>query len=179
MGAWANVLSSEAATSAFDFVEARRDRRPPSEHHSLADSAIAADRPEMVLVSRRQLRSMNSWMHNLDTLVRGKERCTLQIHRTDAIRLGIASGEPVTIRSAAGEVVAPAELTDAIRPGVVCLPHGWGHRAPGSRLGIARLHPGTNINAISPAAMIDAASGNAVCNGIPVEVIRGASHDSG
>jgi anaerobic selenocysteine-containing dehydrogenase len=132
------------------------------------DAATAAPRPDLVLVSRRQLRSMNSWMHNVETLVRGKDRCTLQLHPTDAARFGIAAGDQVTVTSAGGSVVAPAEITADIRPGVVCLPHGWGHDTPGSRLGVARLRPGTNINELSPAEFTDAASGNAVANGIPV-----------
>ena len=127
---------------------------------------------ELVLVSRRQLRSMNSWMHNVTSLVRGKERCTLQIHSLDAARLGIGADDHVSVSSAGGTLVAPAEVTDDLRPGVVCLPHGWGHDVPGSVLGVARSHPGVNINELSPAAMIDVASGNAVVNGIPVSLIK-------
>ena len=132
------------------------------------EEAMQRPAPDLVLVSRRQIRSLNSWMHNLNTLVKGKERCTLQMHGLDALRLGVENGDVVTVSSEAGTVSAPVEITDEIRPGVVCLPHGWGHDAQGARLGIASLHAGSNINELSPAHMIDSASGNAVVNGIPV-----------
>src|SRR5690606_5237763 len=114
--------------------------------------------------------SLNSWMHNLDTLVSGKPRCTLQIHDDDAARLGITAGQEVRITSEAGSVVAPSEITRKIRPGVVSLPHGWGHQPEDIRLDIAKRHPGGNFNALAPADMIDPASGNAVVNGIPVAI---------
>ena len=79
----------------------------------------------LVLVGRRQLRSNNSWMHNLPALVKGKESCTLHIHPDDAARLGLADGGRALVRSAAGAVEAPVETTDAIMPGVVSIPHGW------------------------------------------------------
>ena len=136
------------------------------------EAALDEPVPALVLVSRRQLRSLNSWMHNLNTLVKGKERCTLQIHGDDARALGLAHGDSCEVTSQGGIVTAPVEVTDDIMPGVVSLPHGWGHDREGARLDIARLHVGTNINELSPAEMIDAASGNAVLNGIPVAVRR-------
>lgn len=132
--------------------------------------AMAEAHDGLVLVSRRHLRSLNSWMHNVDTLVRGKERCTLQLHSQDARRLGIASGDLVEVASASGAVRVAAEVTDDIRPGVVSLPHGWGHGAPGTRTLVAAEHAGVNINLLSPGPLVDAASGNAVLNGIPVDV---------
>ena len=138
-------------------------------------AAMAEPVPDWVLVSRRQLRSLNSWMHNVDTLVRGKERCTLQLHVDDAARLGIAAGDLVEVRSASGVVQAPAEPVADIRPGVVCLPHGWGHGLPGTRLQTAAAHPGVNINLLSPGPLVDEASGNAVLNGIPVQLRRVAA----
>jgi len=155
----------------------------PSGHIELAHPHFLADLPRleaaidvpadgMVLVSRRQLRSLNSWMHNLDTLVKGKPRCTLQIHSDDALRMQIATGDTCEVVSEAGVVTAPAEVTEDIMPGVVSLPHGWGHDREEARLSTARLHAGTNINTLSPAEMIDVASGNAVLNGIAVVVRR-------
>lgn len=145
--------------------------------HFLADlprlkAALDETDAGLVLVSRRHLRSLNSWMHNLDTLVKGKERCTLQIHSQDAVHLDLATGDSCEVTSQGGTVIAPVEVTDDIMPGVVSLPHGWGHGRRGARLDIARLHVGTNINELSPADMIDTASGNAVLNGIPVTVRR-------
>ena len=145
--------------------------------HFLADlprleAAIDAPEQGLVLVSRRQLRSLNSWMHNLETLVKGRPRCTLQIHGEDALRLHVATGDTCEVESRSGVVTAPVEVTDDIMPGVVSLPHGWGHDREEAHLSTARLHAGTNINELSPAEMIDTASGNAVLNGIPVTVRR-------
>jgi anaerobic selenocysteine-containing dehydrogenase len=123
----------------------------------------------MLLIGRRQLRSNNSWMHNLPALVKGKDPCTMWVHPTDAERLGIDDGGRARVRSASGELVAPVEVTDEIMPGVVSIPHGWGHDAPGARLRVAARHAGVNSNLLSPAE-VDPLSGNAVLNGIPVEV---------
>ena len=124
----------------------------------------------MVLIGRRQLRSNNSWMHNLPALVKGKERCTLHIHPDDAARLRLASGDRAQVSSAVGSIEAAVELTDAIMPGVVSIPHGWGHDAPGLRMNVARAHAGVNSNVLSDESRVDALSGNAVLNGIPVEL---------
>jgi anaerobic selenocysteine-containing dehydrogenase len=124
----------------------------------------------MVLVGRRQLRSNNSWMHNLPALVKGKERCTMHVHPEDAARLGLEDGRPALVRSAAGALEAPAEVTDAIMPGVVSIPHGWGHDEPGMRLRVAAEHAGVNSNLLADETAVDPLSGNAVLNGIPVEV---------
>ncbi|MDB5870101.1 MAG: hypothetical protein JWP96_2433 [Polaromonas sp.] len=145
--------------------------------HVLADlprleQAMAAEPPALVLVSRRHLRSLNSWMHNVDTLVRGKDRCTLHIHTQDAQRLGIGALDKVEVKSESGAVQVAVEVTDDIRPGVVSLPHGWGHGAPGTQTQVAARHAGININLLSPGPLVDAASGNAVLNGIPVSIMR-------
>lgn len=136
------------------------------------EAAMAAEPPALVLVSRRHLRSLNSWMHNLDTLVRGKDRCTLHIHTQDAQRLGIDATDTVEVKSESGAVRVAVEVTDDIRPGVVSLPHGWGHGAPGTQTQVSARHAGININLLSPGPLVDAASGNAVLNGIPVSVRR-------
>ena len=122
----------------------------------------------LVLIGRRHLRSNNSWMHNLPLLVRGPQRCTLQMNPDDAARLGLGDGESACVRSAAGEVEAPVEVTADIRPGVVSLPHGWGHSEP--TLSVAHQHAGVNTNFLADEHLIDPLSGNAVLNGIPVEV---------
>jgi anaerobic selenocysteine-containing dehydrogenase len=124
----------------------------------------------IVLIGRRELRSNNSWMHNLNVLVKGKERCTMHVHPDDAARLGLADGASASVRSRVGEVEVPVEVTDAIMPGVVSIPHGWGHDAPGARLSVAATKPGTNSNLLADEDMVEAVSGNAILNGIPVEV---------
>src|SRR5690606_23832445 len=124
----------------------------------------------LVLVGRRDLRSNNSWMHNVEVLVKGKPRCTLHVHPVDAERLGVVDGSEVEVTSRTGKVTIPAEVTDAIRPGVVSIPHGWGHDPPAVRLSGARGHAGVNTNLLADDALVDAVSANAVLNGIPVTV---------
>jgi anaerobic selenocysteine-containing dehydrogenase len=124
----------------------------------------------LLLIGRRDVRSNNSWMHNLAPLVRGRDRCTLQMHPADASRLGVEGAERVEIRSHAGKLTAPLELNEGLMPGVVSLPHGWGHDLEGARLDVARSHAGVNSNRLTDAGPLDPLSGNAVLNGIPVEV---------
>ncbi|TFH22773.1 MAG: molybdopterin dinucleotide-binding protein, partial [Myxococcales bacterium] len=131
---------------------------------------LARDEPELVLVSRRHLRSNNSWMHNVPSLVTGKDRCTLLIHPADAERAGVSDGDRAAIRSEAGAVVAPVEVSDEMMPGVVSLPHGWGHDRPGTKVAVAQEHAGVNNNLLASGTMVDEISGNQVVNGIPVTV---------
>ncbi|GJM38020.1 MAG: dehydrogenase [Acidimicrobiales bacterium] len=130
-----------------------------------------ADDDRLRLVGRRHLRSNNSWMHNVQVLVKGKPRCTLQLHPDNAADLGLADGDAAIVRSRVGEVTAPVEVTDSVMPGVVSLPHGWGHSKPGIRMGVASEHAGVNSNVLTDPEAIDPLSGNAVLNGIPVEVV--------
>ncbi|WP_416531302.1 molybdopterin oxidoreductase family protein [Streptomyces coelicoflavus] len=130
-----------------------------------------AERPAgLVLVGRRHLRSNNSWMHNIPALTGGSNRCTLHLHPEDAARLGVRSGQPVRVKGAGGAVTAPAEVTDTVRPGVVSLPHGWGHDRPGTRQTHAAGDPGVNVNQLLDGGTLDPLSGNAVLNGVPVEL---------
>jgi anaerobic selenocysteine-containing dehydrogenase len=124
----------------------------------------------MVLIGRRQVQSNNSWMHNYERLMRGKDRCTLLIHPDDAARLGIADGGKAAVSSRVGRVEAPVELTDAIMPGVVSLPHGWGHHRPGIRLATAAGRPGVSLNDLTDEQRVDALCGNAAFSGVPVTV---------
>jgi anaerobic selenocysteine-containing dehydrogenase len=131
---------------------------------------LERDDDGLVLISRRHLRSNNSWMHNVSVLVKGKDRCTLLIHPTDAARSGIEDGKLARVSSEAGEIEVPAEVSDEMMPGVVSLPHGWGHSRPGTRLSVAQEHAGVNNNLLAPGSFVDVVSGNAAVNGIPVEV---------
>jgi anaerobic selenocysteine-containing dehydrogenase len=153
----------------------------PSGRIELAPPYVTADLPRLaarlarreeglVLVSRRHVRSNNSWMHNVPELVSGRERCTLLIHPDDASRCGVKDGAPARIASRAGSLVAQAELSDEMLPGVVCLPHGWGHDKPGTRNAVARAHAGVCNNVLAPGDAVDVPSGNAIVNGIPVVV---------
>lgn len=129
-------------------------------------AALTAAAPEVVLIGRRHLRSNNSWMHNVPRLVSGTNRCTLHIHPDDVARLGL--GDHAIVKSAAGAVTVPLEPTEAIMPGVVSLPHGWGHG--GSDQEVARAHAGVSANALTDDSVLDVPSGNAVFNGVPVSV---------
>lgn len=137
--------------------------------------ALDEDAGGMVLIGRRDLRSNNSWMHNLPVLVSGPERCTAWLHQDDATRLGVADGDPVRISSRVGAIEVPATVTDRIRPGVVSVPHGWGHGGDGVALAVARGVAGVNSNALSDDDQLEPLSGTAVLNGIPVEVVAVAA----
>jgi anaerobic selenocysteine-containing dehydrogenase len=129
-------------------------------------------RPEgFLLIGRRHLRSNNSWMHNVPALAGGTNRCTLQIHPDDAARLGVTDIAVVT--GPGGKLEVPVEITEAIRPGVVSLPHGWGHSVPGTRLTVAAAQPGVNVNSLFDDSLIEPLSGTAVLNGVPVDVAAG------
>jgi anaerobic selenocysteine-containing dehydrogenase len=145
--------------------------------HLLSDiprlrTAMQEPQSETLLVSRRHLNSMNSWMHNIEVLVKGPERCTLFIHPRDAQRIGVTNGELVRVTTIEGSAEVAAEVTDGIRPGVVSLPHGWGHDRPGSRTRVASRRPGVNSNRLNPGRLVDEASGNAVVNGVPVRISK-------
>jgi anaerobic selenocysteine-containing dehydrogenase len=124
-----------------------------------------------VLVGRRELQSNNSWLHNIDILVKGRNRCTLRVHPDDAARLSLTDGSRATVASSVGEVVVEVELNEEMMAGVVSLPYGWGHDQDGSRLNTAANRPGVNTNILTDRTKIDPLSGNAVLNGIPVEIV--------
>lgn len=133
--------------------------------------AAALDEPAdgLLLVGRRHLRSNNSWGHNVASLAGGTNRCTLQIHPDDAARRGLVDAGTATVTSSVGRVDVEVEVTDRIRPGVVSLPHGWGHDVDGVGLQVARKAGGVNSNVLTPPE-VDPLSGTAVLNGFPVSV---------
>jgi anaerobic selenocysteine-containing dehydrogenase len=132
--------------------------------------SAAPDNSALRLVGRRDLRSNNSWMHNSPRLVKGPDRCTLLMHPQDAATRALAAGQRVRIASRAGSVVAALELTEEMMPGVVCLPHGWGHASDGARLRVAKERPGVSLNDLTDEQVVDPLSGNARLSGVPVEV---------
>ena len=156
--------------------------RTASGHIEMAHPSITADVPRLVLlldsvpddrlllVGRRHLRSNNSWMHNISVLVKGKQRCTLQLNPVDASELGILDGQDASLQSETGKVVALVEITDEVAIGTVSLPHGWGHDAPGTVGSVAAGTPGVNSNLLTGDQFIDPLSGNARLNAIPVTV---------
>ncbi|BBX84914.1 molybdopterin oxidoreductase family protein [Mycolicibacterium aubagnense] len=153
--------------------------RTPSGRIELAPEPIIADVARLrealsrsaggfLLIGRRHLRSNNSWMHNLPALSGGTNRCTLQIHPDDAADLGLT--DVAIIKGPGGELLAPIEVTDVMRRGVVSLPHGWGHNRGGTGQRLASSHPGVNVNQLNDGTHLDRLSGTAVLNGIPVEI---------
>jgi anaerobic selenocysteine-containing dehydrogenase len=124
----------------------------------------------LVLIGRRHIRNNNSWLANSHRLAKGPNRCTLMIHPDDAAARGIADGAQVSVASTTGRIEVAAEITDSVMPGVVSMPHGFGHRRPGVRLGIAQGRPGASINDLTERGRIDPLSGNAALVGTPVTV---------
>jgi anaerobic selenocysteine-containing dehydrogenase len=155
--------------------------RTPSGRIELCPEPIAAEvaaldpQPPVpgtfVVIGRRHLRTNNSWMHNVPALVKGRPLCTLVINRGDAQRIGLVAGEQARVTSRVGEVELTVEVTDDIAPGVVSIPHGFGHDLPGVEMSVARqASAGVNTNLLTDDLQIDPLSGTAVLNGIPVEV---------
>jgi anaerobic selenocysteine-containing dehydrogenase len=138
----------------------------------VARMRAALDEPPggLRLVGRRDLRSNNSWMHNVEVLVKGKPRCTVHVNPEDAARLGLADGADAQVASRTGKVTIAVEVTDAIRPGVVSIPHGWGHDLDGVELSVARRYAGVNSNLLADDELMDPVSGTSVLNGIPVDL---------
>ncbi len=130
--------------------------------------ALARSAGGFLLIGRRHLRSNNSWMHNLPALSGGSNRCTLQIHPDDAADLGLT--DIAVIKGPGGELLAPIEVDDGMRRGVVSLPHGWGHDRSGTGQRLAAGHPGANVNQLNDGTHLDPLSGTAVLNGIPVDI---------
>lgn len=137
-------------------------------------TALQQDTAQMMLIGRRDLRSNNSWMHNLHVLAKGKNRCTLHIHPVDAAQAQLREGDTATVTSRVGSLEIPIEITDTIMPGIVSIPHGWGHHLTGTRLRVATEHAGVNTNILTDEDGYDQLSGNAILNGIAVSVVKAA-----
>ena len=126
--------------------------------------------PGLVLIGRRELRSNNSWMHNSERLMRGKPTCVLLMNPVDGHRLGVVTGRVVRVTSRVGSIDVTVELSEEVMPGVVSLPHGWGHTRPGTALSTAQRSPGVSLNDITDEQAIDVLSGNAAFSGTCVQV---------
>lgn len=155
--------------------------RTPGGHIDLAPPALLGDLqraadalqepvPTLQIIGRRDVRSNNSWMHNLPLLAKGPARCTVLVHPDDAKRLGLQQGAMASLRNGARQIQAQVEFSTDMMPGVVSLPHGWGHDLPGVKLGLASKRPGANLNALFDETRRDPLSGNAVLNGVAVHM---------
>lgn len=143
------------------------------------EKMLGAPRPDgLVLIGRRLLRANNSWMHNSERLTKGKAPCTLLMHPHDAAARGLVDGAAVEVQSERGRVSTTVELTDAMKPGVVSLPHGFGHGRPGVELRVAQARGGVSANDLTDDRAVDPVSGNAALNGVAVEVRAVVAHDA-
>ena len=139
-------------------------------------AALNEPAPPLVIIGRRDVRSNNSWMHNLPTLAKGPFRGAMQVHPVDAQRLGLAEGASALVRRSDDadrhdrHITVQIHVDDSVMPGVVCLPHGWGHDQPDTRLQVAGERPGANLNAVLDERLRDPLSGNAVLSGVAVVV---------
>ncbi len=175
----------QAASSGIDLGELQPRvpelLRTPSGKIELAPPALLADlprawadlqtpAPELVVIGRRDVRSNNSWMHNLPLLAKGPMRCTALVHPSDAARLQLQAGKLARISNASGQIEAQVEISADMMPGVVSLPHGWGHDLPGSQLTLAAQRPGVNLNVLLDDSQRDPLSGNAVLSGVAIQI---------
>ncbi len=143
--------------------------------HRLEKTFFGPDAPydqtdKLLLIGRRDVRSNNSWLHNSQRLVKGKNRCTVMMNPQDSQRLNLSNEQAVDVCSTVGSIQLPVEITDAIMPGVISIPHGWGHNKQGTRWSKAQRHAGQSVNSLTDDSQIDELSGNAVLNGVPVTV---------
>ncbi|MFT5925008.1 MAG: anaerobic selenocysteine-containing dehydrogenase, partial [Paraglaciecola sp.] len=126
------------------------------------------------LIGRRHLKTNNSWLHNSKRMVKGTNngwsRCTAQIHPDDASKHNIQEQQMIKVTSRVGQVSLPAEITEKIMPGVISIPHGWGHNKKGSQWQTAEQHAGVSVNDLTDEMVLDELSGNAVLNGVPVTI---------
>jgi anaerobic selenocysteine-containing dehydrogenase len=136
----------------------------------LGDEKQETDKDELLLIGRRHIRSNNSWMHNSHRLVKGKPRWQLLMHPDDMAAHQLQDQSQVRIRSRVGEVQTQVLASDEVMPGVVSLPHGWGHKRQGVALNIAAEQGGVSCNDLTDDKLVDRASGNSALNGVPVKV---------
>jgi anaerobic selenocysteine-containing dehydrogenase len=143
------------------------------------EAMLLHDAAPLVVVGRRDVRSNNSWMHNLPVLAKGPERCTALMNPQDAAALGLATGDRVRLKALRGDaaragaaIELPVVATADMMPGVVSVPHGWGHDLEGVRLAVAGARPGANLNALLDETLRDRLSGTSVLGGVPVVAER-------
>ncbi len=166
--------------------DSESDRGRPAGQPSLPSSPLSpfsasGANGHLLLIGRRELRSNNSWMHNSLRLVKGqaeKSRCTIIMHPTDAAERHLIQGQSVSVQSRVGSIEVPIEISEEIMPGVVSIPHGWGHDRLGVRLDVAQQHAGQSINDLTDNQSIDALCGTAAFNGTLVSVEASAREDN-
>lgn len=140
------------------------------EAHAAEREAQLRDGYDLRLIGRRSLRSNNSWMHNSRRLMKGSDRCTALLHPDDALERGLSDGQRVRVASTVGAIELPLELSEEMRPGVVSVPHGFGHGGGGVGWRLAAAHPGASVNDVTDPAIVDRLTGNAAFSDVPVRV---------
>ena len=149
---------------------------------ALAELERALQRPrgidEVLLIGRRELRTNNSWMHNVPALVAGRDRCVLYVNPEDAQRAGLRDSEPAMLESRVHSGLVPVRVTDEVMPGVVSLPHGWGHGGSARWQTVAGSHPGVSANAFTDDQQVESVVGQSILNGVPVRLRRVESQPS-
>ncbi|MFT5451268.1 MAG: anaerobic selenocysteine-containing dehydrogenase, partial [Enterobacterales bacterium] len=141
-----------------------------NEYLSKASSTKENNTFDLLLIGRRDPRTNNSWLHNSYRMVKGKERCVALINPEDATQRGVADGDTVQVKSRVGMLDIIASLSDEMMPGVISIPHGWGHDMDGVQLKVAKSRPGVNTNILTDEYFLDGLSGNAALNGVPVSL---------
>ena len=136
-----------------------------SEAGALSDTGF-----DMRLIGRRHVRSNNSWMHNFHRLMKGPKRYQALVHPTSLSALGILDGGVIEIETRVGKERIEVQSSDEIMPGVVSIPHGWGHNRPGTNLNIAEQHAGVSVNDLVDDQLFDPITGNAALNGVPCKI---------
>ena len=129
---------------------------------------LARPAPDLMIIGRRDVRTNNSWMHNLPVLAKGPFRCTALVHPIDAERLNLTDGALAHIANGPRSIQAQVQISAEMMPGVVSLPHGWGHNLPGAQMHLAAERPGANLNALLDDQLRDPLSGNAVLGGVAI-----------
>ena len=127
---------------------------------------------DLQLIGRRDPRSNNSWLHNSQRMVKGKERCLALVHPLDAESRNLHDGDLAQVSSRVGTIRIPVALSEDMMPGVISIPHGWGHQFEGVELSIARQHAGVNTNILTDDYFLDSVSANAALNGVPVSLAK-------
>jgi anaerobic selenocysteine-containing dehydrogenase len=129
-----------------------------------------SDEFPFALIGRRHLRDNNSWLHNSERLVKGKNRCTILVNPADARNLRIENGQRLKVSSRVGAIEIPCEISEKIMPGVVSIPHGYGHGRSGVRLDTAKNHAGASINDLTDERVLDDLTGNAAFSNVKVRL---------
>ena len=138
--------------------------------HKALNASTTTDNFPLLLISRRHLRDNNSWMHNSARLMKGRNRCTLLMHPTDAALQKVEAGTLVQVASRVGQISVAVEISESIMQGVVCMPHGYGHNRPGVQMEVAQAHAGVSVNDLTDEFFLDELTGNAALCGVPVRV---------